>query len=1492
MADLHLKLLHTCLDALEQEESVLLAWGDCGGYFRREDILERLEKIVPGEDPEEIMEAMCSHAMLLQVPVPGHPGRYRTRMGQAIHLFRNLRQWMRYQPLEASRTLVSDYRFMRRPRKYPAWDLDPLEQIQGWETRLGLQPEFRKAILSLLGDGTASSKLAGFQARATERILAAWKHHAGNPNRQTGTIVCAGTGSGKTLSFYLPALASLAADLCSNSQARVRVLAIYPRKELLKDQFTEAYRQCRRLDAFLGENHTRKIRIGALFGDTPRNGVDAQGTMQRRHWSEFRYGTLRCPGKDCKGEMVWPEAQRSTGTEGLQCRVCSRRIESDEVALTREVMAVTPPDILFTTTEMLNQNLGNFDLNRLFGVGAGQGPTLVLLDEVHTYGGTSGAQTALLLRRWMRRSGCRPHFVGLSATLADAGVFFSDLISTRIGQVEHVEPSDQEMKEEGAEYVLVLRGDPVSQTALQSTTIQATMLLERLMDDERHQSRNTWGAKTFVFADDLDVVNRLYGQIADAEGYALNRGRLDPRLAPLASLRFQSPQTGTTPQSPIPTPGLKLRLGQDWSAVQDIRPGFRSTDRLRLGRTSSQDSGVDSRAEVIIATASLEVGFNDPEVGAVLQHKAPRDVAAYLQRKGRAGRLRGMRPWMVVVLSEFGRDRVAFQRYEELQSPVVKRQRLPLKNTHLLKMQGAMVVLDWLSLKLGRASIWLILNKPRGRNSELDQLRTLLDRVLLAGTPERQDFMDHLKGALEVSQEVLDLILWSPPRSLMLECIPTLQRLITTRWSEDGVEWAAMPNRWGSPLPEFIPSNLFSELNVPEVTIDLPGPTRDASAETLSFFQAMREFAPGRISKRFAIDNAADAFWLVPQGFQPSPGTSLSFEFEIIDGFGKSLYLETEVEKEEGGSLPVFRPIILKPQPPAPSLRLTEKSNAQHSWNTRFRPSCEAQTLEPPRGPWEGFLRGVTFCLHQDMAPLELVRYSTSSNATLRFTKGDPCQVDFQWHHQNEPAAIGSRMWVDGIRLSFSISQTILAAWCEKAEVARALRPALFRHMISLEPAFKTDPFKAEWVAECYLAALADRMAAKGPEQPLSEAINWLTTQEGRTALESVPLTLFQRDDTNPGQPEQRLQVELKDWLAEDESVQALTRCAGALTGTLGKDSGKLEWSRQVLGNTLAAAAQQALFQLLPDVDDRSVMADALWEEDNLHIWISESEPGGSGILAQWAEAYLHDPVRVLNLFASTLNPSDYEQIDHDLFAALELAVEGDAPLRVPFSALRSADGASGRREATRQAHRALRDRGFALSGSFLAVLHSRILWQGSSSESDSELLGWLRRWRTFEEGTHLEWPLSLMAHVISREAAEESQSQDHRFRRACLVLGRLWARGNQIRKSELAYYSPFLNGALHTERLLGAQLVMDHTPKIAVSSQDWFRDLIEALRTRGQARLLVPWNAAGLLPEVILKVQVTPMDYLGMLVYPRLAGVKRWQEDFVLGIELAEMVH
>ena len=84
---------------------------------------------------------------------------------------------------------------------------------------------------------------------------------------------------------------------------------------------------------------------------------------------------------------------------------------------------------------MLNRELGNTDWSRTFGVGRRDlVPRLILLDEIHTYQGVAGAQTAWLLRRWRHWTRARKtHYVGLSATLADGTAHLSKVAGLPVG---------------------------------------------------------------------------------------------------------------------------------------------------------------------------------------------------------------------------------------------------------------------------------------------------------------------------------------------------------------------------------------------------------------------------------------------------------------------------------------------------------------------------------------------------------------------------------------------------------------------------------------------------------------------------------------------------------------------------------------------------------------------------------------------------------------------------------------------------------------------------------------------------------------------------------------------------------------------------------------------------------------------------------------------------------------------------------------------------
>ena len=155
-------------------------------------------------------------------------------------------------------------------------------------------------------------------------------------------------------------------------------------------------------------------------------------------------------------------------------------------------------------------------------------------------------------------------------------------------------------------------------------------------------------------------------------------------------------------------------------------------------------------AEVVVATSTLEVGFDDARVGAVLQHKAPHDAASFLQRKGRAGREPVTRPWTVVVLSDWGRDQAAWDAYDAMFDPELPAKSLPLDNRYVQRIQSVYALLDWLSQQVGayarRGSVWSDLTGPADvlasdRAQQLrirerqDAARRALEALLSPGRP-------------------------------------------------------------------------------------------------------------------------------------------------------------------------------------------------------------------------------------------------------------------------------------------------------------------------------------------------------------------------------------------------------------------------------------------------------------------------------------------------------------------------------------------------------------------------------------------------------------------------------------------------------------------------------------------------------------------------------------------------------------------------------------
>ena len=275
-------------------------------------------------------------------------------------------------------------------------------------------------------------------------------------------VVTTGTGSGKTECFLLPLLAELARDsaswpVCPNPPAdrkwwdndhgswnsqwahtgrkekslhAVRAIVLYPLNALVEDQL-------RRLRSTLdsenvhnwlnNERGGNRILFGRYTGETPVSGeredLNAMNRLRDRlqevgNTSEDIHQLL-----DATPEM------------DQDIRYHFPNVDGGEM-WSRWDMQDTPPDILITNYSMLNIMLMRriesciFDSTREWLSGDSARKFFLIVDELHSYRGTSGTEVAYILRLLLDRIGLSPHSDQLAILATSASV--TDTSESRI----------------------------------------------------------------------------------------------------------------------------------------------------------------------------------------------------------------------------------------------------------------------------------------------------------------------------------------------------------------------------------------------------------------------------------------------------------------------------------------------------------------------------------------------------------------------------------------------------------------------------------------------------------------------------------------------------------------------------------------------------------------------------------------------------------------------------------------------------------------------------------------------------------------------------------------------------------------------------------------------------------------------------------------------------------------------------------------------------
>jgi ATP-dependent helicase YprA (DUF1998 family) len=721
---------YTLLNRLEDIEAARINFGVFDSWTSAIDLARDMS--VSADD---------AFAMLSRLEQNGHvmlaeDGRVRSRMAELARELRHVKQRFKTDDAPNRPYLVRNVKVELRERSKP-WRNRRIDQVfdQAAENATPSQAEalrgLHRALASMWGE---SAGLAEFQVKGLMLILAALRGE-GLPS----IAVAAETGSGKTEAAALPLIAAALADRLQGVSG-VRAILTYPRVRLAANQ---AQRLASYLAAMASIPNIPLLTLGLQVSDVP-DSFDNMHAGYHEAWRPAGAGTFEFPFFACPSCGQTLHLRADAGADGADSLVCiTGDWRYDGWIGSKAQLRERPPALFLPTMDSLHQWLHDPRYGSLFGDDPRfAAPRAVLADEIHLYTHIHGAQVGMTLRRLAARSetntlGAPPMVaIGMSATISDAGEAWGRLIGRRDVEVIRAESSELQPNPRGREYFFFIQPEIESRgadIAGASTTIQSLICLGHGM---RRRTGKEGGYRSLVFFDSIDKMRRLHGAYVDAE-----EGK------ELAALRITAygddasgrPQTRCCRQ---PIGCDRFADGECWHfAANDARQcgahGLRAPGTpLRVARTpiysgtSSDAEALVKGADVVFATSSLEVGYDDPDISLVYQHYAPQNIASFVQRKGRGGRALDDRPTTAVTLSIYSpRDSWWFRRPREMISPTGFQIPLNPDNFFVRRGQALAALLDGLARHRMRESVSEQGNK-QPTEAEIRQVDQLAKTIL------------------------------------------------------------------------------------------------------------------------------------------------------------------------------------------------------------------------------------------------------------------------------------------------------------------------------------------------------------------------------------------------------------------------------------------------------------------------------------------------------------------------------------------------------------------------------------------------------------------------------------------------------------------------------------------------------------------------------------------------------------------------------------------
>lgn len=628
-------------------------------------------------------------------------GRIRSRIAELAREVRYVKQ--RFKEDDANRRpfLVRSLKLEVRDRDKPvrSEDLDRVlsEAAATAPEAAAAAAGMGKALKRLWGDG---AEVAGFQARGIVAVLSAWFG-----NGPETLAVSADTGAGKTEAAVLPMIVAAAAD-AARGLSGVRAVLTYPRVRLVANQ---AQRLARYMAALSQEAGMPVVTLGMQVGQVPRSFERMRDWDRQAGWEvagpdAVTFPFFSCP--DCASAIHLRPGEGIDRVDALVCTRCDWRF--DGWIGSKEGLVRTPPALFLPTTDSLHQWLNDPQYGLLFGDVQDFGaPRALLADEIHLYTHIHGAQVGLALRRLAARAELnagdsrRMVAVGMSATIGDPAAAWGRLIGRSDALVISPTADETRVNSRGREYFFFVQPEVESRgkdIAGASATIQSLMCVAHGM---RRRTGHEGGFRSLVFLDSIDKLRRLHSAYIDAEE---GQG-----LSSLRTRRYGDDITGEpmTTCCREPEGCDRFHDGECWwfAANDPFQRGSRGRRPVGSSLTVASEpifSGTKGQAEemvkdadVVFATSSLEVGYDDPDITLVYQHYAPQNLASFIQRKGRGGRGADDRPITCATLSIYSpRDSWWFRRPHEMLAPASFETPLNPDNFFVRRAQAVCAILD------------------------------------------------------------------------------------------------------------------------------------------------------------------------------------------------------------------------------------------------------------------------------------------------------------------------------------------------------------------------------------------------------------------------------------------------------------------------------------------------------------------------------------------------------------------------------------------------------------------------------------------------------------------------------------------------------------------------------------------------------------------------------------------------------------------------------